>query len=204
MNCIDLVINIANRLNDKIKQHHGSHFIPTEEFGWQNYRYRSPKFRLAHIEIFNQDKFCVIHCCVFPHSTDPSPIYGFDVIAGENKITGLFLDLSPTVLPSTPFTNIVVETERNRPEWGDIFSPYWVACRPSYEEMVGIGDEALKVLTVYLSQLGDIGDQNKIRIAQTHYCLQQQKNPHTRKALINLIGTERADYFMKKILFPTI
>ena len=55
MNCIDLVVGIANRLNEKIRQQHQVYALQTEDFGWINYRYRSPKFRLAHIEIFNQD-----------------------------------------------------------------------------------------------------------------------------------------------------
>ena len=204
MNHIDLIISIAERLNNLIKQQHQVYYMSTEDFGWTNYRYRSPKFRLAHIEIFNQDKFCVVHCCVFPHKNDPAPIYGFDVIAGENKITGVFLDLSPVALPSEPFTDIVVERERERPEWGDIFSPHWLACRPSYEEMTKIGDEAIRVLTVYLSDLGDVGVQRDIITAQNHYCRQQQRNPHTKRALVNLLGEERADYFMQTILFPTI
>ena len=204
MNHIDLIISIAERLNNLIKQQHQVYYMSTEDFGWTNYRYRSPKFRLAHIEIFNQDKFCVVHCCVFPHKNDPAPIYGFDVIAGENKITGVFLDLSPVALPCAPFTDIVVERERERPEWGDIFSPHWLACRPSYEEMTKIGDEAIRVLTVYLSDLGDVGVQRDIITAQNHYCRQQQRNPHTKRALVNLLGEERADYFMQTILFPTI
>lgn len=204
MNNIDLIISIAERLNDKIKQQHQVYYLDTEDFGWINYRYRSPKFRLAHVEIFNQDKFCVVHCCVFPHKNDPAPIYGFDVIAGENKITGVFLDLSPVALPSKPFTDISVIRERERPEWGDIFSPHWIACRPSYDEMVNIGNEAVKILTVYLAQLGDIGDPTAVIDGQNHYCLQQQQNPHTRRALVNLLGTDRAEYFMSKILFPKI
>lgn len=204
MNCIDLVVGIANRLNEKIRQQHQVYALQTEDFGWINYRYRSPKFRLAHIQIFNQDKFCVVHCCVFPHSIDPAPIYGFDVVAGESKITGVFLDLSPITKPSKPFTAIKVERERERPEWGDIFSPHWIACRPSYDEMQAIGEEAIKVLTVYLSDLGDVGVQRDIITAQNHYCRQQQRNPHTKRALVNLLGEERADYFIKTILFPTI
>ena len=204
MNCIDLVVGIANQLNKKILQQHQVYALQTEDFGWINYRYRSPKFRLAHIEIFNQDKFCVVHCCVFPHSNDPAPIYGFDVIAGENKITGVFLDLSPITKPSTPFTAMKVERERERPEWGDIFSPHWIACRPSYDEMQVIGEEAIKVLTVYLTDLGDVGVQRDIIKAQNHYCRQQQRNPHTKRALVNLLGEERADYFMQTILFPAI
>jgi phycocyanobilin:ferredoxin oxidoreductase len=187
-----------------VEKHPDSVSIDTPNYGWENHRYRSSKFRLAHIEIFNQDRFAVVHCCVFPHRNDPSPIYGFDVIAGENKITGVFLDLSPTALEPKPFLNIDLGKPRERPEWGDIFSPYWLACRPTVDEMQIIGNEAVRLLTVYLSNMGDIGDANTIIAAQNRYCLQQRKNEHTRKALINLIGEARATEFMEEILFPTI
>lgn len=204
MNCINLLESIGRRLLRIIEQKENTVLFPTPEYGWENYRFHSHKFRLAHVEIFNQDRFCVIHCCVFPHVTDPSPIFGFDAIAGESKITGAFLDLSPVTLPSEPFLNIDVAKTRERPEWGEIFSPHWLACRPTFDEMTLIGDEAARVLTVYLSTLGLIGDSNQIINMQNRYCFNQRKNPHTTKALANLLGQERATEFIDTILFPTI
>lgn len=202
MSCLQLVDSIARRLHDIIVQQPNIISIQTEDYGWENYRYSGPLFRLAHVEIFNQNNFLVLHCCVFPHTTDPSPIFGFDVITGENKITGVFLDLSPTLLPSKPFITMDVERLRDRPEWGDIFSQYWLACRPTEQEMVMIGYKAGEVLTNYLETLGATGDVLAITNRQNHYCTQQQKNPHTKRALVNLLGEERADHFMKEILFP--
>jgi phycocyanobilin:ferredoxin oxidoreductase len=204
MNAIEIVDNIARKLIQVLELQPEVEFIPTKDYGWKNYRWCSTNFRLAHIEIFKQEKFCVIHCCVFPHTTDPAPVYGFDVIAGENKITGVFLDLSPTILPPTPFTNLDTEVERNRPEWGDIFSPFWLACRPNLAEMELIGNEAVVVLKDYLQTLGKVDNQKIIVEKQNYYCKQQQKNPHTRKALINLLGEEGADEFMTQVLFPVI
>lgn len=204
MSCIDLIEGIAHRLLDVIKQQDCAYPIHTPEYGWQNHRYLSNRFRLAHVEIFNQDRFAVVHCCVFPHATDPAPIYGFDVIAGENKITGVFLDLSPTAEPSYPFLQIDVGRARERPQWGDIFSPHWLACRPTPEEMSTIGDEAVRVLSQYLPTLGRVGDREAITIGQNRYCDQQRQNEHTRKALINLIGIDRTNEFMNEILFPKI
>ena len=204
MSCIDLLESVGRRLLGVIERQHGAFPIPTPEYGWENHRYRSQRFRLAHVEIFNQDRFCVIHCCVFPHVTDPSPIFGFDAIAGESKITGAFLDLSPTVLQTDPFLQIDVERPRERPEWGDIFSPHWLACRPTLDEMQSIGDEAVRVLTCYLATLGAIGDTNAIISMQNRYCMNQRQNPHTAKALSNLLGPERATEFMENILFPTV
>jgi phycocyanobilin:ferredoxin oxidoreductase len=204
MSCIELVDEIARRLHDIIQQQPNITMLETEDFGWENYRYTSPAFRLAHIEIFNQSNFLVVHCCVFPHVSDPSPIFGFDVIAGENKITGVFMDLSPVALEPQPFINISVEKARDKPEWGDIFSPYWLACRPNEQEMIMIGYKAGELLTSYFNTLGKIGDPVIVIDKQNYYCRQQQQNPYTRRALVNLIGSDRADYFMKKILFPCI
>ena len=204
MNCIDLITDIARRFINVIEQQPGVHVIPTPEYGWENHRYRSPKFRLAHVEIFSREKLGVVHCCIFPNVYDPNPIYGFDVIAGENKITGVFLDLSPTVSPVEPFLTINVESNRQRPEWGSIFSEHWLACRPNIEEMQIIGDEAVKLLSVYFSKLGDISDRHSIIGAQNNYCYQQRKNEHTRRALTNLIGAEKTEEFMTQILFPCI
>lgn len=205
MNCIDLIHEQARALKTIIESHPTAQPIATEDFGWQNWRWTGSDFRLAHVEFFNQDNFAVVHVCVFPHKHDPEPIFGFDVIAGVNKFTGVFLDLSPTVTPSQPFLNIDVQRERQRPDWGDIFSEHWLAARPSFQEQELIGQEAQRVLSEYLGRLNKShGDPAKITQAQDHYCLQQQKNPHTRKALENLIGQEKTEYFMSHILFPVV
>lgn len=204
MSCIDLIEGVARKLLRVIEHQHGVVPIATPDYGWENHRFRSPRFRMAHVEIFNQDRFCVVHCCVFPHINDPSPIYGFDVIAGESKITGVFMDLSPVVSPVNPFLEISINRARERPEWGDIFSPHWLACRPTAEEMAVIGDEAVRLLVHYLPSLGNLGNRDEVVAGQNRYCLQQRRNDHTRKALINLLGIERAEEFMNDILFPTI
>lgn len=204
MNCLDLIDKIAQQQLEIIKSNPRSVFIPTEDYGWENHRYTSNLFRLAHVEIFKQPKFGVVHCCVFPHESDPSPIYGFDVIAGESKITGVFLDLSPTEDKVEQFCNIQLGKERIKPEWGDIFSEHWLACRPDFTEMENIGNIAIKLLKKYLTELGKKGNQDKIVQAQNYYCSQQQKNPHTRKALRNIIGDHKTEEFMTKILFPKI
>ena len=204
MNCIDKVDDIARRLNFILQSQFESHLLPTHDYGWENYQYRSSKFRLGHVQIFKQPKFAAIHCCVFPHHNDPAPIYGFDVVAGENKITGVFMDLSPTVTPTTPFTKINIGRIRERPEWGEIFSPHWLACRPSPDEMDTVGNEAVRVLNYYLPTLGDIGNSKEIIAAQNNYCIQQRRNEHTRRALINILGADGADEYMTNILFPTI
>lgn len=204
MNCLDAIISIAQRQLKIITSQPEVTALYTPDFGWENHRFASPMFRLAHVEIFRQPSFGVIHCCVFPHASDPAPIYGFDVIASQTKVTGVFMDLSPTVSTVEPFLKIQLGKERIRPEWGDIFSPHWLACRPTSEELDIIGNEAVRLLTDYFLLLGEQGPTDKIIAAQNHYCKQQQKNEHTRKALTNLIGADRTEEFMTEILFPCI
>jgi phycocyanobilin:ferredoxin oxidoreductase len=206
-NFIKLLDKTARRLKTRIEAVPGVGVVPTDDYGWENYRWASPSFRIAHLEIFNQNKFLVVHLCIFPHGDDPRPIFGFDVIAGENKVTGVFMDLSPTVLPSKPFSSLDFIKSRERPEWGDIFSEHWIACRPNESEMIAIADEAERVLKIYLDTLTTTMHDQRIEqiiAAQNHYCVQQRKNEHTVKAVKNLLGEERANKFITEVLFPTV
>jgi phycocyanobilin:ferredoxin oxidoreductase len=204
MNCITYLDELARSFNNIISMVPDVVPVPTKDYGWENHRWSSPSFRLAHVEIFNQDRFMVVHCCVFPQVHDPSPIFGFDVIAGETKVTGLFFDLSPTTGQTAPFCSIQGLVNRDRPEWGDIFSEHWIACRPSPEQLVELGTDATRVLSTYLSSLAtDLGDPVAINAAQDRYCLQQRRNEHTVRAIVNLLGQDRANEFITTVLFPT-
>lgn len=206
-NYIKLLDQTARQLNDIIIKNTNAVPMYTPEYGWENYRYSDENlYRLAHVEIFNQDRFMVVHTCVFPHANDPAPIFGFDVIAGENKVTGVFLDLSPTVDDPGKFHNLSFTHQRDRPQWGDIFSQNWIACRPNEQEMHIIVDEAQRLLLQYLTSIvgKKQGDINKIKIGQNRYCYQQRQNEHTYKALKNLVGESKAREFMDDILFPTV
>lgn len=202
---IELLDRTARQLNHTIKAMPGVVPMPTPEYGWENFRYSSPQFRMAHVEIFNQDRFMVVHTCVFPHIDDPAPIFGFDVIASHNKVTGVFLDLSPTVKDPGVFHVLKFKQQRERPEWGDIFSRNWIACRPDKEEMMLIISEALRLIKYHNTLLRqETSDVEAIRAGQNRYCTQQQQNEHTLRALKNLIGPDRAREFMETVLFPTV
>lgn len=205
INFITALTTLADQFDYQLRSVTGAIPVYTEEYGWDNYRYTSPIYRLAHVEKFVQEKFAVVHVCVFPHIDDPSPIYGFDVIAGEQKATGLFFDLSPTILPGRKFTDLAVATERKKPEWGDIFSDHWIACRPSFEEFSVIADESIRVLDQYLMNLcKEKVSSGQVIEAQNRYCRQQKQNTHTFAALKNLLGIDRANKFMNTVLFPEI
>ena len=66
--------------------------------GWINRVWTSDSYRRAHIDVVDAREtkgLWMMHCCVFPHIHNPAPIFGFDVVAGKNKITGCFIDYSP-------------------------------------------------------------------------------------------------------------
>ena len=203
----DIVSHIADEFEHVIKTHSMNlQHIPTEDYGWSNDRWFSTQFRLAHIERFTQPKFSVLHMVIWPHVTDPSAIFGFDVIASDKLVTGVFWDLSETVEPTHKFCDQIYSEPRPRPVWGDMFSPHWVSCRPTRSELLDIQVRATQVLKLHMNQLGT-RQTHKVReviTAQNHYSLQQRQNTHTTRVIQNLLGAERGEQFIKEILFPTI
>jgi Ferredoxin-dependent bilin reductase len=180
--------------------------LPTEDFGWSNKRWQSKKFRLAHLELFQQPRFSVLHMVIWPHIWDPSAIFGFDIIASDHKSTGLFFDLSPTVGSSQRITGIEWKEPRDKPVWGDIFSDHWIACRPDLDEAIAISELACVELKKYIYNLGMTSSLDILSIieAQNRYSIGQRQNIHTTKAVENILGKERGKYFVEQILFPTI
>ena len=68
-----------------------------EGYLWENYIFTSDTYRRAHVEIVDAreaKKIWVMHMTIFPEFNDPTPIFGFDVVCGANKITGAFHDFS--------------------------------------------------------------------------------------------------------------
>jgi phycocyanobilin:ferredoxin oxidoreductase len=182
----------------------GSTPIPVEDYGWQNHIFESEMFRRGHVEIFTTDKLMVLHVTVFPHLDDPAPIYGFDVISGAEKASGIFLDLSPTVGKTAHFCETPAGATRIVPEWGEIFSPHFVAVRPrNDDEFIDLLQAGMTVLENYLPTLRtETADVEAVRTAQNRYCAGQRRNEKTMSALVRLIGAERANQFMTTVLFP--
>lgn len=205
MSFITIINQIADGFEEQISSVDGIEYIPTDDYGWTNHRWKSNKFRLAHVERFVQPKFCVLHTVIFPHINDPSPIFGFDIVASDTKATGLFFDLSPTIEDWGKFCSRDWSEPRERPDWGTIFSEHWVACRPTLDETQQIGKNAQEVLGEYLEKLGKTSnDVDTIKFLQNTYSLQQRKNEHTTKVLKNILGNDIGTYFIENILFPII
>ena len=73
-------------------------------FDWPAITYKNPGvYRRADLDIIDarlDRKLWMMHLCIYPKVSDPSPIYGFDIIAGPNKVTGAFHDFSPCFTPT--------------------------------------------------------------------------------------------------------
>lgn len=104
-------------------------------------RYTSDEVDLANISIIDmrkEKKMWMMHVACFAKDTHAHPIYGFDVICGQNKITGCFHDMSPT-LPSPLDKDFAQSAKRYTPErtrplppWAqEIFSPSMVVQGPT-------------------------------------------------------------------------
>jgi hypothetical protein len=186
--------------------------LETEEFGWENYRYESKNFRLAHVERYFHDNLLVLHITCFPHKNDSSPIFGFDVVCSEKtqQISGAFLDLSP-VLFEQDFHTTTWNSDRKLPVWATIFSKQFIAVKPSEDEHDKLFELAFEIFETYIQQLDsgvNITDSEEqleqIFIKQNEYCEYQSKNERTFSALKAKIGEDRARHFMTDILFPQL
>lgn len=195
---------------------------------WYTKNFSSAWVRRANLDVIDvsdSKKLFMMHLCVFPHVYDSAPIYGFDIVAGTNKITGAFLDFSPTGNPEHPmckwFQELVEPTEwakpRELPEWArNIFSNRMVAAGNINTdfELAVILEISKKSLVYYLDNIQkyrpalkyeDMVAQNNFTQAQNYYCQQQKQNPHTPRVLKSLgFSEEMANEYIHKELFPEL
>jgi phycocyanobilin:ferredoxin oxidoreductase len=185
---------------------------PAANLQWDNVLLSSPAFRRAHIETFNvPGRVSVLHVCIFPHINDPAPIFGFDMVAGPSRVTGIFLDLSPvTDQPPCPRLRDVsgcsdFAVKRTLPEWGDIFSTDVLAVRPvnldEVSRAISLGLRALDSVLAAPRSLADVVPP-AIAAGQARYMAGQRRNEHTFRMLASFIGHGPARRFIDEVLFP--
>ena len=188
--------------------------------GWVNRVWTSSTYRRAHIDVVDAREsrgLWMMHCCIFPHTHNPAPIYGFDVIAGKNKITGCFHDFSPAGDDEHNLIDwFAEETQklqwnktRKLPDWAErIFTPCMIAAgNVSDETELGQIVDLVKLTTsVYLKHVGDTNHtaQNTTE-SQNYYAQNQKLNPHTPKVMASLgLDEEDVRVFIQECLFPEI
>ena len=188
--------------------------------GWVNRIWTSDRYRRAHVDVVDARTtkgLWMMHCCIFPHTHNPAPIFGFDVIAGKNKITGCFYDYSPAGDLEHPmldwFADEVQKLEwvktRKLPDWAErIFSGNMIAAGnvSDEDELVQITEMAKQGVHHYLSTVAETNNTvNNPTAAQNYYCENQKQNPHTPRVMVSLgLSEDDVQHFIQECLFPEI
>ena len=216
-NIQDFFITRFNETGDEIEEKGMERF---NQPGWINRCWSSDTYRRAHINVVDARDtkgLWMMHCCVFPHTNNPAPIFGYDVVAGKNKITGCFHDFSSTGYPMHPliewFGDEVSKLEwrktRELPDWAQrIFSRHMIAAGnvSKEDELDQMLTMVVKNLDHYLECVGetktDCIDNTKM---QNIYCENQKLNPHTPKVMTSLgLNEDDVRVFIDECLFPEI
>ena len=188
--------------------------------GWVNRVWRSNSYRRAHVDVVDAREskgLWMMHCCIFPHTHNPAPIFGFDVIAGKNKITGCFIDYSPTGDRNHPMIEYFAEEvgqydwnkPRKLPEWAErIFSPYMIAAGNVSDEteLAQITSLAEILVNHYTECVGETNNTaESTKDQQNYYAQNQKQNPHTPKVMVSLgLSEEDVQMFIQDCLFPEL
>ena len=191
--------------------------------GWINRVWQNEDIRRAHIDVVDAREtkgLWMMHVCVFPQLNNDGPIYGFDVIAGKNKMTGAFHDFSASSggddHPMIDWyrdavADFIPSKKRELPEWAqNIFSDSMIAAGNvrTDEEATAIVDLALANLRVWFDSVPEYSGNASSEFtagAQNYYCHNQQQNPHTPRVMKSLgLAEADVDEFCTNALFPKI
>ena len=187
---------------------------------WINRVWTSDSYRRAHVDVVDTRDtrgLWMMHCCIFPHTHNPAPIYGYDVIAGKNKITGCFHDYSAAGDSNHPMMswfghevdNLEWRKVRKLPDWAErIFSPHMVAASnvQQEDELEQIFDLVNTTTEHYLSTVAETNNTAEDTTEnQNYYCENQKQNPHTPRVMVSLgLSEEDVKVFIQDCLFPEI
>jgi len=218
--CKDEIIQIFDKQATEFDEPGLKHF---NNDLWINRVWRNDNVRRAHIDVVDARDtkgLWMMHVCVFPVLNNDGPIYGFDVIAGKNKMTGAFHDFSassgginhPMIEGyKEAVADFIPKKQRQLPEWAtNIFTDKMLAAGnvSTEEEAVAIIELAQDNLRAYFGEIGEFtgqGIRDEVIAAQNYYCHNQQQNPHTPRTMKSL-GLDEADVdrFCTDMLFPKI
>ena len=221
IDCKDEIIKIFDEQATEINEP-GLDYFNRPDGGWINRVWANDNVRRAHIDVVDardSKGLWMMHVCIFPTLDNTAPIYGFDVIAGKNKMTGAFHDFSASSDLEHPMIegyfesveHFVPEKQRKLPEWAtNIFTEKMLAASnvrtdEEADEIIRIATENLRA---YFNEVGETkgaGDKVLVSAAQDYYCHNQQQNPHTPNVMKSL-GLDEADVdkFCTDMLFPKL
>lgn len=219
--CKDEILDIFDEYATEIEEPGLSAFNQPDN-GWINRVWSNSSVRRAHIDVVDARDtkgLWMMHVCCFPELNNDAPIYGFDVIAGKNKMTGAFHDFSPSATIDHPMIDGYKESvedfipakQRELPEWArNIFTDKMLAAGnvKTEEEAVAIIQIALDNLRAWFDevpQFDGFGDRTLVETAQNYYCHNQQQNPHTANVMKSLgLPEEDVEVFCRDMLFPKL
>ena len=217
--CKDEIINIFEERATEFDEPGLAHF---NNDLWINRVWRNDDVRRAHIDVVDAREsrgLWMMHVCVFPVLNNDAPIYGFDVIAGKNKMTGAFHDFSASSTFDHPMidgykeavADFIPSKQRQLPEWAtNIYTDKMLAAGnvSTEEEAVAIIELAQNNLRAYFDEVGEFtgyGNRDEVIAAQNYYCHNQQQNPHTPRTMKSLgLDEDDVDKFCTDMLFPKI
>lgn len=194
--------------------------LKNDDIIWENDIYLNPSIRYGHLQYFKSgnDKIEIIHSVFYPSYFKKLPIFGFDVIALNNVITGIFCDFTDSPYEceelSLALKNLKEKYKpysRELPPWATFFSDNFICINPKgLDESILIKDfvDIFKKYILFVEKLNFNGscffieDIKKSIECQNNYSLNQRKNEKTSKALSAYIGANEAKEFMETILFP--
>ena len=220
IDCKNQIIQAFNHHGVEINEPGMEHFNQPDG-SWINRVWSNEDVRRAHIDVVDardSKGLWMMHVCIFPNLNNDAPIYGFDVIAGKNKMTGAFHDFSPSATLDHPMvqwyhdavSEFIPEKKRELPAWAtNIFTTSMIAAGNVKEEESGaIINIALDNLYEYFDQVGEFngfGDRELVTASQNYYCHNQQQNPHTPRVMKSLgLNEADVDKFCTDMLFPKI
>ena len=212
----DRIFHHSEKFKKLIEAQEGVEIMETDDYGWENYRYENDRFRLAHVERYSHSGLEVVHITCFPRENSKMPVFGFDVVGYQNdekqmsKISGVFIDWSP-ILTQDKWHDTTWNKDRKLPYWATVFSEKFIAVRPTEDEYEKIFEVGFDAFQRYIDKLNSGKDltENVFEIEhiiqrQNTYCEHQASNKRTMGALTAKIGKEKAEEFMKEVLFPKI
>ena len=221
IDCKDEILNIFDQYAEEIEEPGLSEFNQPDN-GWINRVWANKSVRRAHIDVVDARDtkgLWMMHVCCFPQLQNDAPIYGFDVIAGKNKMTGAFHDFSPSSTIDHPMidgykesvADFIPEKQRELPEWArNIFTDKMLAAGnvKTDEEATAIIDIALGNLRAWFEEVPDYdgyGQADLVSASQNYYCHNQQQNPHTANVMKSLgLPEEDVEVFCRDMLFPKL
>jgi phycocyanobilin:ferredoxin oxidoreductase len=221
ISCQNEIIDIFNEYAEEIEEPGLGRFNQPDS-GWINRVWSNRSVRRAHIDVVDAREtkgLWMMHVCCFPQLNNDAPIYGFDVIAGKNKMTGAFHDFSPSATYDHPMIDgykesvedFIPKKQRELPEWArNIFTDKMLAAGNvnTEEEAVAIINIALNNLRAWFQEVplfDGFGDRDLVLTSQNYYCHNQQQNPHTPNVMKSLgLPEDDVEVFCRDMLFPKI